>query len=157
MWVHLCICCAWWRREYRRPAHTSRCNTTQWQVTLHVHTLEQRFFNYSVTAPRVQIYSNILNLWDTSLNFSVHTGRISLHSRRRFFRAKGEISNTRARTREEKEGRPPLPFACFPRAFQQLTKKLTGVCHAGYGRIVSATFVTASCCSDLSPSVYRFW
>lgn len=116
-------CCAWWRREYWRPAHTSHCNTTQWQVTLHVHTLEQRFFNYSVTAPRVQIYSNILNLWDTSLNFSVHTGTISLRSRRRFFRAKGEISNTRARTREEKEGRPPLPFACFPRALQQLTEK----------------------------------
>ena len=34
-----------------------------------------------------------------------------------------EISNTRARTREEKEGRPPLRFACFPRALQQLTEK----------------------------------
>ena len=99
----------------------------QGQVTLHegscTYTLEQRFFHLSVAAPRIQIYSDILNLWDTSLNFSVHTGRISLRSRCRFFRAKGEISNTRARTREEKEGRPPLPFACFPRAFQRLAKK----------------------------------
>ena len=94
----------------------------QGQVTLYVHAGATLFSPFCHCAPSSNIF-NILNLWDTSLNFSVHTRRISLRSRRRFFRAKGEISNTRARTREEKEGRPPLPFACFPRALQQLTEK----------------------------------
>ena len=77
----------------------------QGQVTLHegscTYTLEQRFFHLSVAAPRIQIYSNILNLWDTSLNFSVHTGRISLHSRRRILEQRVKFP-TRARAREKK-------------------------------------------------------
>ena len=86
------------------------------------HTLELRFFHVSVAAPRIQIYSDILNLWDTSLSFSVHTRRISLRSRRRFFRAKGEISNTRAHERR-KGGETSSSLCVFPTRFSTANQK----------------------------------
>lgn len=104
------------------------------------YTLEQRFFHHSVAAPRVQIYSNILNLWDTSLNFSFHRELACVADPGFLGRRVKFRTHEHAREKKRREG---LLFhlRVSHALYNNSPKKLTGVFHAGYGRIGSATFV----------------
>ena len=109
------------------PAHTTRCSTTARtghiaRGVLHVHAGATLLSPFCRCAPNSNIFRHFEFVGHVSKFLRPHREN-QLAQQTSDFGAKGEISNTRARTREEKEGRPPLPFACFPRAFQQLAKK----------------------------------